>query len=288
MAMRASRSRTRGATNLLTSTSDDATLAIACALLTARDLLCLRLSCRRFNIRCITSGSGGAAAAAAEKLCIVEVAARRWLAECSEQERGWVPRLELGSWVCLMHEVELLRVPVVFGRSHAEVTLSEGGTVATKNGNGIRTAASTVVMRSGRHFVQFTVLEGADLLFGVIRPGCDVEGGATAHTVYGHCFYATFESRYPGNSNWEGMQTAREQGDLIGMLLDLDQGSMTVWKNGEKLGVMLAGGLSGPLCWAVSLFGESEVGDSARIESALAPASPTEEELAAAAAWQED
>ena len=38
------------------------------------------------------------------------------------------------------------------------------------------------------------------------------------------------------------------------MLLDLDQGSMTVWKNGVRLGVIQAEGLSGPLCWAVSLF----------------------------------
>ena len=43
--MRASRSRTRNATNLLTSTPDEAALAIACALLTARDLPSLRLSC---------------------------------------------------------------------------------------------------------------------------------------------------------------------------------------------------------------------------------------------------
>ena len=36
------------------------------------------------------------------------------------------------------------------------------------------------------------------------------------------------------------------------MLLDLDQGSTTVWKNDEKLGVMAAEGLRGPLCWAVT------------------------------------
>ena len=119
--MRASRSQTRDATNLLASTPDEAALAIACALLTARDLLCLRLSCKRFNIRFILAdGRRASAAAAPEKLCIVEVAARRWLACCSEQERGWVPRLELESWVCLMHEVELLRLPVVFGRAHAD------------------------------------------------------------------------------------------------------------------------------------------------------------------------
>ena len=66
--MHASRSQTRDATNLRTSTPDEAALAIACALLTARDLLCLRLICRRFNIRCIVGasdsrgGSGGSGA----------------------------------------------------------------------------------------------------------------------------------------------------------------------------------------------------------------------------------
>ena len=102
------------------------------------------------------------------------------------------------------------------------------------------------------------------------------------NNVDGHCLYWTYFGRHwPGNSHWEGMQPAR-QGDRIGMLLDLDQGSMTLWKNNEKLGVMVAEGLSGPLCWAASL-GQHR---SARIESAPAPASPTEEELAAAKAWQ--
>ena len=92
------------------------------------------------------------------------------------------------------------------------------------------------------------------MFFGVIRPGWDVEGGEDAEDVDGHCFYYTASGlRFPGYRDWEGMQAAREQGDRIGMLLDLDQGSMTVWKNDEQLGVMQAEGLSGPLCWAVSL-----------------------------------
>ena len=56
--MRASRSRTRDATNLLTATPDEFALGLACALLTARDLLSLRLVCRRFNMRCIAGGRG--------------------------------------------------------------------------------------------------------------------------------------------------------------------------------------------------------------------------------------
>ena len=67
-------------------------------------------------------------------------------------------------------------------------------------------------------------------------------------------------------------QHVEEQGDRSGMLLDFDQGSMTVWRNGEKLGViggvLQADGLSGPLCWAVSLV---NLGHSARIESGPLP-----------------
>ena len=78
------------------------------------------------------------------------------------------------------------------------------------------------------------------------------------------------------------MQRADEE-DRIGMLLDLDQGSMAVWKNDVKLGVMLAEGLSGPLCWAVELIHAAE---SVRLASAAAPASPTVDDLAFASAWQ--
>ncbi len=64
----------------------------------------------------------------------------------------------------------------------------------------------------------------------------------------GHCFYNTNGGRrypycMPGGRDWEGMQGAQE-GDRIGMLLDLDQGSMSIWKNGERLGVMQAEGLT--------------------------------------------
>ena len=110
--MRASRSRTREHTNLLTATPDEAALAIACFLCTARDLLCLQLASRRFGIKCIASGGGDGPAAAAEMLSLVGEAARRWVAGCSEQERGWVPRRGLESWLGLMHEVGLLRLAV--------------------------------------------------------------------------------------------------------------------------------------------------------------------------------
>jgi len=87
----------------------------------------------------------------------------------------------------------------------------------------------------------------------VTRPdwGVTVGGGAVhaeaAHSVDGHCFY--------GHIQWEGAEPV-EQGDRIGMLLDLDQGSMSVYSNGAKMGVMRGEGLSGPRCWAVSMVSD--------------------------------
>ena len=89
--------------------------------------------------------------------------------------------------------------------------------MATKNAAAYswRAAASKATMRAGRHFAQLTMVEGNQMVFGVIRVGWDVENGANAyHADYaqanGHCI------------EWEGMQPAQE-GDRIGMLLGLDQ-----------------------------------------------------------------
>jgi hypothetical protein len=272
--------------NLLTATPDEAALIIACALADPRDLLRLARACRRFATKCIaapaaprTAASGGGTAAAAQQTemwSIIQEAGRRWVLSCTDQERGWVPRRGRESWLGLMWEVQSLRRgAVVFGRSHERITLSEGGSQATivDEHGGFHAAASKVSMCAGRHYAQFTVVSGDEMFFGVIRPGWGVEGGEQlwedADDVDGHCLYYTYNGACGlGDRSWEGRQSAQKEGDRIGMLLDLDQGSMTVYKNDERLGVM-ATDLSGEYCWAVSLGG---LGDSARIESAPAPA----------------
>ena len=147
--------------------TDDTLLHIAHFLPTTRDLLCLQLSCPRFAAKIIAASvtAGGGAAAAPEMLSLVEEAGRLWVSGCSEQERGWVPRREYESWLRLMHELAVLRLPLAFGRAHDDVSLSEGGAVATTNEvqpgwQPWRAAASEVVMWSGRHFAQFTMLNG--------------------------------------------------------------------------------------------------------------------------------
>ena len=288
----------RDAANLLTATPVEAAIIIAAALTDPRDLLRLARACRRFAIKCIaapaahrTAASGGGTAAAATQQAVMwsiaEEAARRRIADCTDQERGWVPRRGRESWLGLMWEVQSLRRGAVFCRSHGTITLSEGGSLATRGGvldyTGY-TAASKAVLRAGLHYAEFTMVSGRLMFFGVIRPGWDVEGGMDADRVDGHCFYLTYDGqRFPGAHNWEGMQDAMEEGDRIGLLLDLDQGSMTVYKNDERLGVMAATGLSGEYCWAVLLGVQ---GDSVRLEAGPPPASPTAEELARAVAYE--
>ncbi|EJK51110.1 hypothetical protein THAOC_29753 [Thalassiosira oceanica] len=50
---------------------------------------------------------------------------------------------------------------------------------------------------------------------------------------------------------WEGMEGYR-LGDTIGMLLNLDEGTLAVYKNNRRLGVM-KDGLSGSYCWCVTV-----------------------------------
>eukprot|EP01043_Picozoa_sp_COSAG02_P003191 COSAG02_NODE_76_length_41115_cov_60.967817_18_plen_300_part_00 len=270
---------------ILHSCTDETWIAITTALPTAADILRFVVTSHAVGQRLYfhrTARFGSSGAVQPENWSIAEEAARRWLSACSEQERSWVPRYDRESWLGLMREVELLRRSAVFGRSHkTAIELCDGGAhvCARRYDSWIedddgwfRSAASMVVMRAGRHYAQFTLGDSYPMC-GVISPGWSVEEGQRAQHVDGHCFY------YAGNgglflpadgcigSTWEGMQSAR-WGDRIGILLNLDEGSMTVYKNGTRLGVMVSSGLRDEYCWAVVL---AEPGESLRIEPAAVP-----------------
>ena len=160
---------------------------------------------------------------------------------------------------------------VAFDKAHVDMGLSEGNAVVTKteyDGYGYRTAASGAVLKGGgRHMVQLTVRQGTGML-GLIRADRDAEGGASDQYVESHSFYSTANGmRWPGGSDWEGRQTTRRSGDRIGLLLDLDAGSLTVYKNDERVGVTQESGLTdvAGYRWAVGLI---DMGSSARIGSA--------------------
>ena len=228
-----------------------------CGFLCMRELGRLARVSRRF----------GSPAAGPGTLPLVQEAARRLVAP--------------GDWSRPAEEhmrVAWLRLPPRLSRAPPNIALTEEGTVATVTRvGGFQAAACGSVLRGGRHHARFTPLKRRYnyMLFGVICERWDVEGrGQNAENVEGHCFYHAYEgTRFPGSagyrgSEWEGMQTA-EEGDTIGLTLDLEQGTLTVFKNGEELGVM-ATGLEGGFVWAVAMGSGQD--DSVRVEFVAAPA----------------
>ena len=123
---------------------------------------------------------------------------------------------------------------------------------------------------SGRHSALFTVVQqpqGYGLHIGVCRRGADVWRDASALSDFwglvcnsGRLVHESFASR------WVGQQGFR-QGDQLELLLDCDEGTLHVKKNGRRLGAAVASRGALPvweeLCWAV-VGGE---GDAIRIQS---------------------
>lgn len=103
------------------------------------------------------------------------------------------------SWLAKMHEVQrqhflAVNAPTAFTRHHLFIEMSEDGRVATRKRTlhaagpvdaSHRTAATNIVMRSGRHYAEFTVLEGVCMFLGVISSAWDVESGNFAERVAG-------------------------------------------------------------------------------------------------------
>ena len=141
-----------------------------------------------------------------------------------------------------------------------------------------QTAACGTVMRAGRHYAQFTLVKGGFMMLGVVRPKWDAASTSKLDTREqgGHCFFHTgsgqrFSGRRkpPGKRKWPGVARARAtEGDRIGLLLDLEKGSMAVYKNDERLGLMVTSGLHGEFCWAIGI---ATPGHAVRIQSLPAP-----------------
>ena len=239
---------------LLLATPDEVALAITSYLGEPRDLAHLAVAVRRFSVKAIKDPHPAAGQEAEpEEWSMVQEAARRWVAACPEAERRRVPRREGDSWLGLMHEAQALRRPIRLRGWGAQADmlalrpLPSGTEVVKVRGSAVWSSARCdAVMRAGVHFAQFTVDEDTQriypriqfdaalkMMLGVVRP--TAEAGADLHHTEGHCLFYTYNGAYyPTQDAWQGKQGAQEAGDRVGLLLDLDLGAMSVWKNGER------------------------------------------------------
>ena len=217
------------------------------------------------------------------KLDSDEESAQRWLDALPTEQQAWVWHLQhQQSARRCAQEVLTLRASAKLSRRGEGIKLGQDNTATQMTSvQGGRCAASAVSMCSGRHRAMFTMKHGEGLLFGVIRPSWDVETGKNPHfsDPFGpdphgcdeHCLYLTSTGqRYPGCQDWPGMQPAT-LADTVTMQLDLDAGTMTVWINDQRLGVM-ASGLTGSYCWAISLAGRGHSATIANASPGPAPA----------------
>ena len=243
--------------------------------LPAKGLLNLALTCRRFGI------AGGDSS-----LSLIDETARRIVQDiATEEEMAALPAYEANNWLSKYNYLQLLRMPLTFDQLVGPIGYVEGNkSCVTSSGEGFSfgTAFSNNIMMAGKHYASFELCSSgslADLYVGVMRPGeamLSAKGDPLSPLFHQHftqrkgsrqynnrincSIYFSFDgyclSHDWGGGNpviepWDGMENLSPPGK-IGMLLDLDEGTLSVYKNGRRLGVMQRG-LAGHYCWVVSL-----------------------------------
>ena len=138
------------------------------------------------------------------------------------------------------------------------------------------------IMYTGRHYAEFWHNGGnspSHLHCGVVDPSYSC-GQAANQTASGTWMiqYQSGQLRVCNqNVQWAGQQQVQaQQGSQLGLLLDLDEGGLAVYKNGKSLGwAVPPGSLVGPLRWNADIYCYNQQapqnGCGARIEAKPTP-----------------
>ena len=252
--------------------------------LPSNDLLNLALTCRRFGSAPIADDNN-------EVPSLVEESARIAIQDiATEAELAALPFYDGTNALEEYHYLQFLRGPLTFDQlvggaeyvnSGDKTCIRHSGTV----GSSWETAFSNNILCSGKHYVTFTPSQFGDLhcFLGVMRPGkanqnangsplfkqfyrhfSRIDSGGPNDNIdcclcsafIGSCHLSNWTSDTASDSNgrreWDGMERISD-GDELGLLLDLDEGTLSVYKNGRKLGIMKRG-LEGSYCWVVTML----------------------------------
>jgi hypothetical protein len=109
-------------------------------------------------------------------------------------------------------------------------------------------------MSAGRHAAEFTIIVKGSIMIGLAREtGVDLTRACVFQTAQFWGIGCNFGGLHHNGStvDWPG-QEGIKTGDVLGLLLDCDAGTLAMSKNGRLLGTV-ATGLTGTLCWAVSM-----------------------------------
>ena len=76
------------------------------------------------------------------------------------------------------------------------------------------------------------------------------------HGSCASCSWAENSEAAGGDSTWNDARVPRDS--ILGMLLDLEEGTLTIYQDNQRLGVMKSG-LAGEYCWGVFMNGANTV-----------------------------
>jgi len=245
------------------------------------DVLNLATTCKRFGI------------SDDEKLSVIKKSTHIAVQDIATKEQlAALPHYDGESSLADYHYLQLLRVPLTFdqlvsGYSLGVVHCEDKSCVRYKNGSAWGTAFSNNILRAGKHYASFHFVSKGRV--GVMRPGqanekrrilmdpmhsqffksfsrrlghgeCNNDNSIHCcfyDIAYGHCYSSDWHNYNNPGISWDGMERL-SSGDELGMLLDLDEGTLSVYKNGRRLGVMMSG-LVGPYCWVFTTRGFNTV-----------------------------
>jgi hypothetical protein len=144
-------------------------------------------------------------------------------------------------------------------RTFAEgrVTLSEGGAVATHHVIDDEWSLTTTgtELTEGRHYWEVELLSEDVGFIGISRPNLDPTGEYTSRNCTDGWFIYCYNGALYGNGKQHSDRAGTyKQGDRVGVLLDLDNGSLRFFKNGVQHGPGFpAGSVTGPVVAAVQM-----------------------------------
>ena len=248
---------------------------------TSSVLLDLALTCKSFGLQQPPSGLDWS---------LAEEVARQAVSSGQNGIKGVrivLPQYARGTmtWLSILHESERpLEFDMLLGRDIEYAADGRNSVRRTTSNTGASTAvASKYVMESGIHYTEFQINAGEPFI-GIVRPMSNLDPDRYAddqfdfltRRFYGDCLAARGEDWGAGNVHacgydcedgdaywtdwgesveyevWEGM-VGYGSGDTVGMLLNLDEGTLTVYKNNYRLGIV-KDGLSGAYCWYATVF----------------------------------
>jgi hypothetical protein len=137
--------------------------------------------------------------------------------------------------------------------------LSEGGAVATQTADDEDSLTTTETeLTEGKHYWEVELLseDMISINIGISRPNLDPKGVYIERECTDGWLTYAFDGALYGNGK-EGSDEAGEykQGDRVGVLLDLGNGSLRFFKNGVEHGPgYAAGSVTGPVVAAVQMY----------------------------------